>query len=215
MAVAADDDGGDDWGVEQALMIPLKAMAMASDGYGSCPGVGIVFVYAVVVVVVVVFRMRNWSRGGGAGHWNGQWSHTNKVVKAASSCLNGVRSPCPVNLSVLSCLVLSRLVLSCLVYQACQTCQTLVKPTKPATEPVTVHSPSHRRQHLGWALGYFRALAFPTNDIATNYTLHFCIPRWLLSYFGAHGPCMINIFLPLFFFLSRIYTYTYTYTHTH
>ena len=104
-AVAAAD--GDDWGGEEALMILLKPMAMASDGYGSCPGVDIVFVFAfvVVVVVVVVFRMGNWNRGGGRGHWNGRWSHTNKVVKAASSCLNGVRSPCPVNLSVLSCLV--------------------------------------------------------------------------------------------------------------
>ena len=92
------------------MMILLKPMAMASDGYGSCPGVGIVFVFAfvVVVVVVVVFRMRNWNRGGGGGHWNGRWSHTNKVVKAASSCLNGVSSPCPVNLSVLSYPVLSR-----------------------------------------------------------------------------------------------------------
>ena len=122
-------------------------------------------------------------------------------------------------LSLLPCLrVLSCLVSSCLVYQACQTCQTLVKPTKPATEPVTVHSPSHRRQHLGWALGYFRALAFPTNDIATNYTLHFCcIPRWLLSYFGAHGPCMINIFLSLFFsshasIHTHIHIHIYTYT---
>lgn len=107
-AVADDDDDGDDWGVEGALMILLKpmAMAMASDGYGSCPGVGIAFVYVVVVVVVVVFRMGNWNRGGGGGHWNGRWwSHTNKVVRAASSRLNGVRSPCPANLSVLSYLV--------------------------------------------------------------------------------------------------------------
>ena len=116
--------------------------------------------------------------------------------------------------SLSSCLVLSCLVLSCL--SSLSTCQTLVKPTKPATEPVTVHSPSHRRQHLGWALGYFRALAFPTNDIATNYTLHFCcIPRWLLSYFGAHGPCMINIFLSLFFSShASIHTHTHIHIHT-